>query len=249
MNLSAISRDSTLGRLARVPLKLIPPDTVLPILQGKLKGKRWIVGSSNHGCWLGSYEYDKCRAFEAMVKPDSVVFDIGANVGFYTLLGSVLVGPGGKVFAFEPHPQNLALLNAHLSLNAVNNVAVIEKAVSDRDGVSFFAGKDATGHLAADGTLRVETVSLDSIVRQGALPPPAYIKIDVEGAESLVLAGAKSLLSDCRPALFLATHGTEVHQDCCRFLTSLGYELRSLGAERLKEANEIIAFAPGAGPS
>ncbi len=54
-----------------VPLH--PSDTVLPVLQGRLKGKRWIVGSSNHGCWLGSFEYDKRRAFEAMVQPGGMV--------------------------------------------------------------------------------------------------------------------------------------------------------------------------------
>jgi FkbM family methyltransferase len=227
----------------RRPLKLIPSDTVLPVLQGRLKGKRWIVGSSNHGCWLGSFEYDKRRAFEEKVQPGSVVFDIGANVGFYTLLASVLVGPSGKVFAFEPHPQNLEYLRAHLNLNAVSNVAVMEKAVSDRDGVAFFAGSGSTGHLAAEGTLRVETVSLDFIIRQRALPPPTYAKIDVEGAESLVLAGAKSLLSDYHPTLFLATHGAEVHRECCQFLTSLDYEVRPLGSERLEEASEVIAFS------
>lgn len=65
---------------------------VVPVLQGSLRGRKWIVGSSNHGCWLGSYEWKKQRLFTRTVSSGDVVFDIGAHVGFYTLLASVLVG-------------------------------------------------------------------------------------------------------------------------------------------------------------
>ena len=69
-------------------------------MQGKIRGKKWVVGSGNHGYWLGWYEYDKRILFEKTVTKQSIVFDIGAHVGFYTLLASELVGPGGKVYAF-----------------------------------------------------------------------------------------------------------------------------------------------------
>ena len=71
------------------------------ILQGKLRGKKWIVGSGNHAYWLGSHEYKKRILFEKVIRQGSIVFDIGAHVGFYTLLASVLVGTKGKVFAFD----------------------------------------------------------------------------------------------------------------------------------------------------
>ncbi|MDW8317197.1 MAG: FkbM family methyltransferase, partial [Anaerolineae bacterium] len=90
MNLSGISSKSLIGRVLRFPLRLIPPKAVLPIMQGRLKGRKWIVGSSSHGCWLGSYEYAKRIVFERTVRENSVVFDIGAHVGFYTLLAAVL---------------------------------------------------------------------------------------------------------------------------------------------------------------
>ncbi len=57
MNLSGISDKSLFGKILRLPLRIIPAQTVMPIIQGKLKGKKWIVGASNHGCWLGSYEF------------------------------------------------------------------------------------------------------------------------------------------------------------------------------------------------
>ncbi|MHB9011046.1 MAG: hypothetical protein ACYC49_02335 [Ignavibacteriaceae bacterium] len=92
MNISKISYKSIIGRLIRLPLKLIPAKTVLPIMQGPLKGKKWIKGSSINGCWLGSYENDKQILFREYIKEGMVVYDIGANAGFYTLLSSLLVG-------------------------------------------------------------------------------------------------------------------------------------------------------------
>ena len=88
MNVSAIANRSVAGRLLRLPLALIPAVLPMPVLQGPLRGYWWITGSSNHGCWLGSYEYDKQRLFARMIRAGDVVFDIGANVGFYTLLAA-----------------------------------------------------------------------------------------------------------------------------------------------------------------
>jgi len=244
MNFSGVSDKSLAGKALRFPLRLIPPDTVLPILQGKLRGLKWIAGSSNHGCWLGSYEYHKQKAFEKMVPKGSVVFDIGANAGFYTLLASVLVGAQGRVFAFEPVPRNLRYLKEHLRINGVKNVSVIEAAVADCAGVAHFdAGPNpATGHLAADGCLTVRTVSLDEMVKAGELPPPNYMKIDVEGAEANVLLGAKSVLAVLSPAIFLATHSKELHSTCCELLQSLGYSVEPISGQALDQTDEVLAY-------
>jgi FkbM family methyltransferase len=240
MNISGISDKSLAGKALRFPLRLIPPDMVLPILQGKLRGFKWMVGSSNHGCWLGSYEHHKRREFERMVAKGSVVFDVGANAGFYTLLASVLVGPLGKVFAFEPLPQNLVYLKEHLRINGIKNVSVIDAAVADCAGVAHFDEGPtlAMGHLAADGSFTVNTVSLDQMFRTGKLPPPDCIKIDVEGAEADVLLGAKSLLTALHPTIFLATHSKELHSTCYELLRSLGYTV-----EYLDRADEVLAYA------
>ncbi|MRS05344.1 FkbM family methyltransferase, partial [bacterium] len=85
MNFSAIP-DNSIGKLLRVILKLIPAGTQVRIIQGRLKGRKWIVGSSVNGCWLGSYELDKQKLIEKTIQPGEVVYDLGANVGFYTLL-------------------------------------------------------------------------------------------------------------------------------------------------------------------
>ena len=81
-----------MGRLLRFPLRLIPDRAVIPVLQGRMRGKRWIAGSSDHGCWLGSYEYAIRRVFEETITHGSIVYDVGAHVGYYTLLASELVG-------------------------------------------------------------------------------------------------------------------------------------------------------------
>ena len=245
MNISRISDKSFVGRALRLPLRLIPPQTVLPILQGKLRGLKWIAGSSNHGCWLGSYEYDKQKTFEKMVARGGVVFDIGANAGFYTLLASVLVGPQGRVFAFEPVPLNLRYLNEHLRLNNIKNVSVIDAAVAECAGVAHFdSGRNPSmGHLAADGSLTVRTVGLDEMVKAGKLPPPNYMKIDVEGAEANVLLGAKSVLTGIQPMIFLATHGKELYRTCYELLRSLGYSVEPITGRDLDQTDELLAYA------
>jgi len=243
MNFSALSDRSWVGRLARLPLRAIPPEMKLPILQGRLRGKKWIAGSSVHGCWLGSYEYNKRQVFEKVVASGSVVFDIGANVGYYTLLAAVLVGPRGKVVAFEPVPDNLRYLKEHLRLNHIANVSVIEGAVSDHSGEMFFAegGNLSEGHIAAEGKLQVKVFSLDDLTSDDILPLPAYMKIDVEGAEVSVLTGARKLVERARPTIFLATHSRILHQQCCDLLRSMNYELRPLGTDSIEQADELFA--------
>jgi len=71
LNFSKISSDSIIGKFLRFPLKLLPQNMIVPIIQGKLRGKKWIVGSSNHGCWLGSYEYEKQVLFSKIVQEGS----------------------------------------------------------------------------------------------------------------------------------------------------------------------------------
>jgi FkbM family methyltransferase len=232
-----------LGRVLRFPLDFIPKETQVPILQGKLRGKKWIVGSSNHGCWLGSYEYKKQIIFEKTIIRESVVFDLGANVGFYTLLASVLVGPSGKVFAFEPLPRNLFLLREHLRINRITNVSIIEGAVSDRSGSTTFeeGQSSATGHLSRDGKVRVATTTLDELWFKGAITTPDFIKIDIEGAEMKALVGARAMLESAKATIFLATHGSPIHQECCHFLSGIGYKLTPIDGRELEKSSEVLA--------
>jgi FkbM family methyltransferase len=244
VNFSGISSEGVIGKLLRYPLSLIPINMKMPILQGQLRGYRWIAGSSNHGCWLGSYEHKKQILFANIVSEGSVVYDIGAHVGFYTLLASKLVGPGGIVLSFEPLPRNANYLKKHLRLNCIENVKFIQSAVSDKSGTAFFEEQTSSymGSLSSKGGVEVKTICLDDLVARVDFPAPEYMKIDVEGSEFSVLKGAKSILADNRPTIFLATHGHEVHKQCCEFLKSMDYQLRSVNEQSIDQTDEILAI-------
>ena len=223
---------------------ILPANLVLPILQGKLRGKKWVVGSSNIECVLGSYEYEVRVLFETAVSKSSVVYDIGAHVGFYTLLASELVGVEGKVIAFEPLPQNLLILRRHVEMNHCTNVVVIESAVSDKSGISSFSeGCDSsTGHLSQEGNLKIKTICLDDIIMSGEIPPPDFMKIDVEGAELLVLKGSSLVLTNYSPKIFLSTHSPELSRHCCNLLTSLNYRIKPIIGSDLYNTTEVFAY-------
>lgn len=251
MNLSGISKESVIGAALRLPLRLIPPATVVRILQGPLRGKKWVVGSHSHGCWLGSYEYDKQQLFRHHVRPGDVVYDLGANVGFYSLLASVLTGPSGSVFSFEPAPGNLEYLRRHLELNRVNNCVVFDCAVSRSAGSAYFEVRNARAEsrLAASSnasTCEVKVVSLDELVSAHTIAPPNLIKCDIEGGEYDALLGASGIIKQHRPIIFLATHSPEVHERCCSLLLSHGYNLQSLNDRPLEQTDEVMAIpSPG----
>lgn len=250
VDVSRVHFASPLGRLLRAPLRLIPAEAKMPILQGPLRGRKWIAGSHIHGCWLGTYELNKQERFVRHVRAGDVVWDIGANVGFYTLLSSWLAGPTGKVVAFEPLPRNLRFLRDHVKINALTNVEIIDAAVSDRAGTAEFVEGDdgAQGHLSdiAPGGKRhtVKLVSIDGLLSERDLPRPTLVKIDVEGAEAAVIRGARALLSESHPTIFLATHGPAVHAECLSLLSDLGYTLNSLSDKPLDQTDEILAEKP-----
>lgn len=247
MNFSGISSTSRLGTALRYPLRWIPSDLVVPILQGRLRGKRWIVGAGVHGCWLGSYEYAKQRRFVREVRRGDVVFDIGAHAGFYTLLASELIGMEGQVIAFEPLPRNLHYLHRHIALNCCRNVVVIEAAVGDADGsVRFEEGPNSSmGCVSPRGHLEVKMVSLDELVRRGTLPAPDVIKIDIEGGELDALEGARRILKQCRPMIFLATHSQELNRQCSKLLQELGYRFEAISGQGFGLTDELFCFASG----
>jgi FkbM family methyltransferase len=230
------------GRFARLPLSFLPPELVVPVLCGPLRGSKWILGSSLNSCWLGSYEYEKQKRITNELKRGTVFYDIGANVGFYSLLAARLV-PSGKIYAFEPLPSNLCYLRRHLELNQTSNVEVFDLAISDQVGTAFFeeAACRLMGRLAREGTLGVHTATLDSLVLQERIAPPSVVKMDIEGAELLVLRGASDCIQRYRPVIFLATHGGEVHQACCGLLESWGYECELLGGAAVEDRGEVVA--------
>jgi len=235
-----------LGRFARLPLSFLPTELVVPVLRGPLHGCKWIVGSAHHACWLGTYEREKQKRIASELKPGSVFYDVGANVGLYSLLAARL-DPAGKTYAFEPLPKNTWYLHRHFELNSIQNAQVLELAISDQIGTHSFceAGDRSMGHLGKNGKLRVRTATLDSLLHEEEIPAPDYIKMDIEGAELMALRGASECIQRHRPAIFLATHGRNMETECCRQLNSWGYELQNIGDVTMLDRAEFLAkFRP-----
>jgi FkbM family methyltransferase len=240
INFSAVRREGLLGRVLRAPLTLVPRSATMRVLQGPLRGAHWIAGSGNHGYWLGSYELSKQIRFAESLSVADVVFDIGANVGFYTVLASRLVTSTGRVYAFEPLPHNLGYLRRHVAKNALQNVAIIAAAVAASPGrARFTAAVDRSqARLDPSGEIEVDVVAIDELVASNQLALPQIVKIDVEGAEFDVLQGMIETLRTAAPIIFLATHGSDVHARCLALLYELGYAVTPLNAGK---PDELVA--------
>lgn len=185
---------------------------------------------------LGRYEPHVVTAMCQYVTAGSVAYDIGAHIGYMAHVLSRLVGPAGQVIAFEPDSANYAALTHNLAENRRSNVLALPLAVSDRTGSASFAHFDSyslVGHLARSDTpgdatlLPISTMSLDNFVYEQGHPAPGFIKIDVEGAEVQVLAGARRLLSEARPVL-VAELRASMKPAIVDLLLPLGYRLQVL---------------------
>lgn len=240
---SVTPKRSYVGKVLRSLLARIPPAAVVRVLSGPLRGARWVRGAGVDGYWIGTYEAKKQRLFARHVRPGGVVFDVGAHVGLYTLIAARRVGPAGHVYAFEPFPDNVRHLAEHLRLNGVENVSIMETAVTDHAGsVSFVPGLDSfTGKVSTEGAVTVQSASLDGMLASGQVCAPDLIKMDVEGAEFGALAGAQGLLAAKRPVIFLAVHSPELRARCLEFLGRIGYDLQPLDTAAAAEAYEFLA--------
>jgi FkbM family methyltransferase len=155
----------------------------------------------------GVHEKLETELFKQLVQDGMVVVDIGANIGYYTLIAAKLVGNKGIVYAFEPEPGNYKLLCENIAINGYTNVVPIQKAVSNTSGkaklyvgraiadVSSFAKDNVLTHSKNADCLEVETITLDDFF-EGTVGDDRInlIKIDVEGAEELVVDGADRVL-------------------------------------------------------
>ena len=153
------------------------------------------------------YEEETTRLLKRILGPGMTFLDVGAHVGYYTLLAARQVGPTGRVFCFEPEPSNYDLLVGNIQLNGYANIQPINKAVSNRVGFTtlFLTGLDNGRHstyrhqLPESGSVEVETTTVDAFFESKGWPHVDLVKIDVEGAEMDVLDGMNQLLqkSEC----------------------------------------------------
>jgi FkbM family methyltransferase len=149
-------------------------------------------------------DWDEFHFIQRYVKDDSIVFDVGANIGIYTLWLSQYVGNRGRMIAFEPDPQNHQRCAENLRRNGLGAVRLEQAALSDRSGtLQFSVGEDTENHLIPQNAVAaactfVEATTLDEYCERNGITNIDFMKIDVEGAELMVLQGGARLLGDSR---------------------------------------------------
>ncbi|MGE0600065.1 MAG: FkbM family methyltransferase [Dehalococcoidia bacterium] len=145
------------------------------------------------------------EAIASLLKPGDVFYDVGANVGFFSLLAARQVGQAGRVFAFEPLPEIGASLVKNAGLNGFDTIQLLPYAVADRDGRANLQTTSHPGGATLEGfgtpgdrtgTVSVGVRTLDGLLGSGIISKPNVIKIDVEGAEAAVLRGAARIISE-----------------------------------------------------
>ncbi len=230
----------------------------LAILGGPLKGYKWNT-SCSYDYITGNYEDGV--ALETITKwlhADSVFYDLGANVGYYSFLANKII-KNGVIYAFEPVPRNTTIFQAHLKLNEnkikYQNINLLPYAISNKDQIVVFSNDDdcaegnsyvnSSFYTKRNNTFEVKSYSVDSLVESG-YNKPDIIKIDVEGAEYDVLLGAVKTLTQYRPKILLATHDCHVpgvQKKCVDFLEEMGYTLTRMDAsiKKISGLDDYIA--------
>jgi FkbM family methyltransferase len=158
----------------------------------------------------GEYEAEDSDFLSKQIRPDWISLDIGANIGCYSLLLAKLA-PAGRVFAFEPSDFNFHLLHLNRALNDLGNLEIINLALADKNGEQEFCVAEDSCFSSFRNTCRkkisqvvnVKTETLDNFVRRSGIAKINFIKIDVEGAEKLVLQGASDVLARLKPEMIM----------------------------------------------
>lgn len=207
------------------------------ITLGPLAGMRWRVGElTGLAPFYSGGESDVQEALSAHMPAGGVAVDAGANWGLHTLLLSRLAGPSGRVLAVEPFPPNVVHLSDHVAINRAANVTVVTAALADRPGsVPYLPGENGSvgklvfGGETPAGCIPVPVRTLDEVAAAEGLSRLDVAKVDVEGAESRLLEGARAVMERFRPVLVVELHTPEQDLACGRILTDAGYSLTRCG--------------------
>ncbi len=196
----------------------------VPVMGGVNRGRWWSLVSAG-GYATGRRAREQMAVFRELISPGDVVWDVGAHHGYVTLLAAARVQPDGWVYAFEPGRKNRRILERHVRWNRLRNVSVQECALASYDGVTRFGGGTTSKmHALGAGEEEVAVRTGEALVRSGVVPAPTFAKLDVEGAEADVLAGALPILP-ARVVMLVAIHSAAADEECTALLEAHGFAL------------------------
>jgi FkbM family methyltransferase len=201
----------------------------------------------------GAFEVPVSEVFKKLVKAGHVVFDIGAHIGYYTLIAAAHVGETGQVHSFEPVPDLFDALVRNVRLNCLPTAHVSRAAAwKERASIAFFMAKRFHGavssvvktELCEDTPVSIEAISLDDYVREMKIERLDVVKLDVEGAELFVLQGLERSLANGAPEVICEMGEPLFNQLGYDTHTLVSY-MRSLGYQvfRLKNPGEPFPYA------
>lgn len=189
----------------------------------------------------GEFEPAVTAVFESLIEPASIVLDVGANFGLFSLVAARRLQGlgGGEIIAFEPDERNLARLEANLGANNFTNVAVVRKGLFDRDltGVLYLSDpkqknmgtSSVLSHAPGQQSVEIPLVTLDTFLRESGIASVDLIKMDIEGAEFAALSGARAALAEGKIKwILLELHveimGVDKSAELLRMLFAAGYQ-------------------------
>lgn len=198
--------------------------------------------------YLGIYEPEETQMIKNIVKEGMTVLDIGANIGYFSILMANLVGPNGKVYSFEPNPKMFQRLQKNLEINTnlsvqikINQVAIGEKEGKANffcppHGFEGLGGLQDTNRISIDNVINVDVITLDKFMKDNNVQKLDFIKLDVEGGEFGVLKGAEDTLNKYHPIILFegeeentAAYNYRVFQ-LLNYLENLGYIVKKAGS-------------------
>lgn len=203
-----------------------PRSLLVRYTRGPLLGLKFTCESTEKYFILGAdFEHELIPVLRNVLKPTDVVYDIGANAGYWSLAFSRFC-PKGAVYAFEPSPTNYARLEVNTA--GAPNILPIRSAVSDGTGTARFSDRGSVSSIRLDGELEVKRMRLDD----SNLPLPNFVKVDIEGHAGSAFCGAIDLLRRSKPIIICEIHNRLEEVAVSSTLGALGYRIENIEPER-----------------
>lgn len=217
--------------------------TIVEVAAGGLAGYKLRLDlQSEKDYWLGTYESELQIVAADLLRDGMVAYDVGANIGYISLLLARAVGGSGRVVSFEALPANLDRLQENVELNNLQSrVKIVPAAViDDQKQVEFLVGPSG-GMGKAQGSagrtefqyrekILVQGISLDQFVYQDGNDIPDLVKLDIEGGEVLALPGMWRILKEARPIVLLELHGEQAAKVAWKVFDESGYRIYQMKA-------------------